>query len=240
MYNTRHFGSRSRMAFPIACTKCVLPSPGPPYRKNGLYFPPGCFTISRATPAARSLFLPTTKLSKVYFEFSPVLNPPVGLRPTSSPTELIRSAPPRVIPSSFLISRDRTLVLPVDFTVKSILVNSILLCLNASISISRYFDSSCLVTNTFGAPIVATFALRSRLVSSTSLNHVLKEASETSLWTSANTFWNTSNMVYFFDLLNFLHYTLSLQSFPQVRKKIFLFSNIDFSNREQLFHLFAS
>jgi len=56
----------------MAWTRWVLPRPGPPYRKKGLYLVPGLSIILRAAPTARSLLEPIMKLSRVYFELRPL------------------------------------------------------------------------------------------------------------------------------------------------------------------------
>src|SRR5690242_6357754 len=58
------------MACPIACIKCVLPSPTPPYRKSGLYDFDGCSATACAAACANWLLLPTTNVSNVYRGFS--------------------------------------------------------------------------------------------------------------------------------------------------------------------------
>ena len=57
------------MALPIACIKCVLPKPTPPWRNNGLYEVAGASATARAAAWANLLYPPTTKVSNVYFGF---------------------------------------------------------------------------------------------------------------------------------------------------------------------------
>src|SRR5712692_11398936 len=63
-------GLRFLMVCPMACIKCVLPMPTPPYRNSGLYALDGCSATAREAACANSLDLPTTKVSNVYRRFS--------------------------------------------------------------------------------------------------------------------------------------------------------------------------
>src|SRR5207248_9865999 len=48
-------------------TRCVFPSPTPPYRKSGLYALPGAFATAVQAATANWFEGPTTNDSKVYF-----------------------------------------------------------------------------------------------------------------------------------------------------------------------------
>ena len=66
MYKTVLSGYLSLISTPIACAKCVLPSPTPPKINNGLNeVPPGL--LATAIPAERASLLesPSRKLSKL-------------------------------------------------------------------------------------------------------------------------------------------------------------------------------
>ena len=64
-YKTFSSGECSSILWPIACNRCVLPSPDPPYRKRGLYAWNGAFATATAAAWAYLLPSPTTKLSFV-------------------------------------------------------------------------------------------------------------------------------------------------------------------------------
>jgi hypothetical protein len=53
--------------FPIACIKCVLPSPTVPYKNNGLYACPGLSATALEAENAMLLVAQTTKVSNVNF-----------------------------------------------------------------------------------------------------------------------------------------------------------------------------
>jgi len=53
----------------MECIKCVFPRPAPPYKKRGLYAPPGDSATATETAWAILLVGPTTKVSKVYLGF---------------------------------------------------------------------------------------------------------------------------------------------------------------------------
>ena len=54
---------------PIACIKCVLPRPTPPYKNKGLYALAGDSATATHAACANLLLLPITKVSKVYLGF---------------------------------------------------------------------------------------------------------------------------------------------------------------------------
>ena len=117
-------------SLPIAWTRWVLPRPGPPYRKNGLYLVPGELMMLRAAATANSLFEPIIKLSKVYFELRPLLSGFVWL------LELLDLLIRFSIGSLMLISRGRILGLVVDITSNSKSFTVILLFLRALVIIN--------------------------------------------------------------------------------------------------------
>src|SRR5262245_21877333 len=67
----RVFGFRSRSETHRDWSRCVLPRPTLPWRKNGLYAFPGASAVPAAAAQVKRLHGPTTKLSKVYLGFSP-------------------------------------------------------------------------------------------------------------------------------------------------------------------------
>jgi len=73
-YNTFFFGFLSKMKCAMECIKWVFPSPTPPYKKRGLYTSPGDSATASEAAWAKLLFPPTTKVSKVYFGFSPAFS----------------------------------------------------------------------------------------------------------------------------------------------------------------------
>src|SRR5574342_101350 len=62
-------GERSFTRLQMAESRCVLPSPTPPYTKSGLYALAGLSATACAAACANWLDGPTTKLEKVYFGF---------------------------------------------------------------------------------------------------------------------------------------------------------------------------
>ena len=58
----------------MECIRCVLPSPTPPYRNNGLYTSPGDSATAREAAWAKLLFPPTTNVSNVYLGFNPAFS----------------------------------------------------------------------------------------------------------------------------------------------------------------------
>src|SRR3954465_5162631 len=52
-YATRFRGNFAATAFPIACIRCVLPRPTPPYRNSGVYAWPGRAATDSDAPGAR-------------------------------------------------------------------------------------------------------------------------------------------------------------------------------------------
>src|SRR5438046_7335433 len=56
--------------WPIACSRCVLPSPTPPYTTSGLYACAGLLATAWAAACARRLLLPTINVLNVCFGFS--------------------------------------------------------------------------------------------------------------------------------------------------------------------------
>ena len=65
MYKTRRFGERSITALPIACKRCVFPRPVPPYKKSGLYAPPGRSETDCDAACASRVPEPTTYVANV-------------------------------------------------------------------------------------------------------------------------------------------------------------------------------
>src|SRR5215467_7026272 len=55
----------------MACIRCVLPRPTPPYTNRGLYVRAGACATARLAAWAISLFGPTTKDSNVFRGLSP-------------------------------------------------------------------------------------------------------------------------------------------------------------------------
>ena len=68
-YNILKLGKPFFKELPIACNKCVLPSPTPPYINNGLNCLPGFFATASADAVAKRFEEPTTNLSKVNLGF---------------------------------------------------------------------------------------------------------------------------------------------------------------------------
>src|SRR5437660_5083728 len=66
-YTTWQFGFCRSAWLPTACTRCVLPSPTPPYRNSGLYALPGAFATAVQAATANWFDGPTTNESNVYF-----------------------------------------------------------------------------------------------------------------------------------------------------------------------------
>src|SRR2546428_1035864 len=66
-HTTWQFGFCRSAWLPTACTRCVLPSPTPPYRNSGLYALPGAFAAAVQAATANWFDGPTTNESNVYF-----------------------------------------------------------------------------------------------------------------------------------------------------------------------------
>ncbi len=66
MYNTVLSGYLSLISTPIACDKCVLPKPTPPYINNGLKeVPPGLLATAIPADRANRFESPSTKFTKL-------------------------------------------------------------------------------------------------------------------------------------------------------------------------------
>src|SRR5438270_9194327 len=68
-YTTWQFGFCRSAWLPTACTRCVLPSPTPPYRNSGLYALPGAFATAVQAATATWFDGPTTTESNAYIGY---------------------------------------------------------------------------------------------------------------------------------------------------------------------------
>ncbi len=59
------FGQLSRIRWPIACMRCVLPNPTPPWMKRGLYTFAGESLTAKAAAWAKRFDGPTMNSEKV-------------------------------------------------------------------------------------------------------------------------------------------------------------------------------
>ena len=64
-------GWRERRRWPMACMRCVLPSPVPPQTRSGLYWREVWSATRSAAACARRFDEPVTKFSNVYAGFRP-------------------------------------------------------------------------------------------------------------------------------------------------------------------------